>query len=356
MKNSIAEGKAKRQYLLTCKVLWFDVLCLCHVVLCCDLMCCVVSCCVLWIDVMCCVVLCCSVLWFDVLCSDVLCIALSRQIACIFYEISISKYFFCFFRCCFKFFEEDSSLRSLFVRLALPIYQARQQARERKDTGGNEDAKVSSPITVHLRTESVSVLKQNMPENHQYVRFRDSICQNPLWSISVQDKRDSLNSASCEPQTTEEKAKDSVLVCQSGLNSPLEIESDVGCGSAHHDGVHDAVPSRETKKTSCSSWTLLEGGDAGAGTSVDECMMRKHSLGVMEALGATVECLDDSLFLCDILTALGQIHASYNVKGHYLPVSETPNYLDINQQYFKIVDPYFVKSAIFSPTWSCGSR
>ena len=248
------------------------------------------------------------------------------------------------FRCCFKFFEEDSSLRSLFVRLALPIYQARQQAREIKDTDGNEDEKDSSPITVHLRTESVSVLKQNMPENHQYVRFRDSICQNPLWSISVQNKRDSLNSASCEPQTTEEKAKDSVLVCQSGLNSPPGIESDVGCGSAHHDGVHDAVPSRETKKTSCSSWTLLEGGDAGAGTSVDECMMRKHSLGVMEALGATVECLDDSLFLCDILTALGQIHASYNVKGHYLPVSETPNYLDINQQYFKIVDPYFVKS------------
>ena len=54
----------------------------------------------------------------------------------------------------------------------------------------------------------------------------------------------------------------------------------------------------------------------------DSSLINKHSHVVMEAIGATVECLDDSMFLCRVLIALGQIHATYDVRPHYLSVGE----------------------------------
>ena len=54
---------------------------------------------------------------------------------------------------------------------------------------------------------------------------------------------------------------------------------------------------------------------------LDELLLKKHANVVMEALGAAVECLDDSVFLTTVLVALGQIHATYHVKPMYLPVS-----------------------------------
>ena len=57
--------------------------------------------------------------------------------------------------------------------------------------------------------------------------------------------------------------------------------------------------------------------------SIDDYMLKKHATVVMEALGAAVECLEDTSFLSGILVALGQIHAGYHVKSHYLPVSNT---------------------------------
>lgn len=61
----------------------------------------------------------------------------------------------------------------------------------------------------------------------------------------------------------------------------------------------------------------------GAGHSsvhLDELLLKKHAHVVMEALGAAVECLEDSVFLSNVLVALGQIHATYHVKPMYLPV------------------------------------
>ena len=51
--------------------------------------------------------------------------------------------------------------------------------------------------------------------------------------------------------------------------------------------------------------------------------MKKHAHYVMETLGAAAECLEleDSSVLSNILVALGQIHGTYQVKAHYLPVN-----------------------------------
>ncbi len=57
--------------------------------------------------------------------------------------------------------------------------------------------------------------------------------------------------------------------------------------------------------------------------AMDDALVKKHALVVMEALGAAVECLDDSLFLSNVLVALGQIHFTYQVRPHYLQVSDT---------------------------------
>ena len=54
---------------------------------------------------------------------------------------------------------------------------------------------------------------------------------------------------------------------------------------------------------------------------LDEFLLKKHSNVVMESLGAAVECLEDSVFLSNVLVALGQIHAAYRVRPQLLPVS-----------------------------------
>lgn len=65
-------------------------------------------------------------------------------------------------------------------------------------------------------------------------------------------------------------------------------------------------------------------GDAGGGVSNSATVLRRHAQFVMETLGAAVECLelDDSSVFANILVALGQIHGTYDVKQHYLPVSD----------------------------------
>ena len=54
---------------------------------------------------------------------------------------------------------------------------------------------------------------------------------------------------------------------------------------------------------------------------LDDILLKKHANVVMEALGASVECLEDSIFLSNVLVALGQIHAVYRVEPQLLPVS-----------------------------------
>jgi len=50
--------------------------------------------------------------------------------------------------------------------------------------------------------------------------------------------------------------------------------------------------------------------------------LQKHGQFITETLGAAVESVDleDASVLTNILVALGQIHATYQVKPHYLPV------------------------------------
>ena len=55
--------------------------------------------------------------------------------------------------------------------------------------------------------------------------------------------------------------------------------------------------------------------------TMDEYLLKTHASVVMEALGAAVECLEDSALLSTILVTLGQMHAGYHVKPHYLLVS-----------------------------------
>jgi len=50
--------------------------------------------------------------------------------------------------------------------------------------------------------------------------------------------------------------------------------------------------------------------------------LQKHGQFITETLGAAVESIDleDASVLTNILVALGQIHATHQVKPHYLPV------------------------------------
>ena len=50
--------------------------------------------------------------------------------------------------------------------------------------------------------------------------------------------------------------------------------------------------------------------------------LQKHGQFITETLGAAVESIDleDGSVFTNILAALGQIHATYQVKPHYLPV------------------------------------
>ncbi|XP_074658496.1 neuroglobin-like [Tubulanus polymorphus] len=54
-------------------------------------------------------------------------------------------------------------------------------------------------------------------------------------------------------------------------------------------------------------------------SDVDEEKLSQHSLIVMQSLGAAVESLEDSLFLTNVLIAIGEKHAQHHVKEHMLP-------------------------------------
>ncbi|KAL5008329.1 hypothetical protein ScPMuIL_014229 [Solemya velum] len=50
-----------------------------------------------------------------------------------------------------------------------------------------------------------------------------------------------------------------------------------------------------------------------SGEEIDPEKLRTHGTVVMQGLGAAVESLDDSVFLSNILIAVGDRHAKYNV-------------------------------------------
>ena len=54
---------------------------------------------------------------------------------------------------------------------------------------------------------------------------------------------------------------------------------------------------------------------------IDDTQLKKHALIVMEALGSAVESLDDSIFLSNILVAIGQQHCKHNVSSTMIGVS-----------------------------------
>lgn len=53
----------------------------------------------------------------------------------------------------------------------------------------------------------------------------------------------------------------------------------------------------------------------------DERKLNRHATIVMQGLGAAVESLEDSIFLTNILIAMGRKHAQYHVKAEMVPVS-----------------------------------
>lgn len=52
--------------------------------------------------------------------------------------------------------------------------------------------------------------------------------------------------------------------------------------------------------------------------NIDEEMLQKHALTVMEGLGAAVESLDDSHFLNGVLISIGQTHTHRSIKPYML--------------------------------------
>lgn len=54
----------------------------------------------------------------------------------------------------------------------------------------------------------------------------------------------------------------------------------------------------------------------------DSVRLERHATLVMKNLGQAVENLDDSSYFSEMLTSLGEKHATYNVKPEMLPVSK----------------------------------
>ena len=52
----------------------------------------------------------------------------------------------------------------------------------------------------------------------------------------------------------------------------------------------------------------------------DEMKLKAHGKIVMDALGAAVECLDDSTQLTSLLIGIGERHALYGVQPNMVPV------------------------------------
>ncbi|XP_069117944.1 neuroglobin-like [Argopecten irradians] len=51
----------------------------------------------------------------------------------------------------------------------------------------------------------------------------------------------------------------------------------------------------------------------------DQEKLKTHATIVMQGLGAAVESLEDSVFLTNVLIAMGERHATYNVKSEMVP-------------------------------------
>ena len=55
-------------------------------------------------------------------------------------------------------------------------------------------------------------------------------------------------------------------------------------------------------------------------TCIDDEKLKAHGKVVMDALGAAVECLDDSSQLISLLISVGERHALYGVQADMVPV------------------------------------
>ena len=53
---------------------------------------------------------------------------------------------------------------------------------------------------------------------------------------------------------------------------------------------------------------------------IDDEKLKAHGKIVMDALGAAVECLDDSTQLTSLLISVGERHALYGVQADMVPV------------------------------------
>ena len=62
---------------------------------------------------------------------------------------------------------------------------------------------------------------------------------------------------------------------------------------------------------------------------IDESLLKSHAKVVMNALGACVECLDDSGQLTKLLIGIGERHAMYSVTPDLIPVTGLLFYVNL---------------------------
>ena len=68
---------------------------------------------------------------------------------------------------------------------------------------------------------------------------------------------------------------------------------------------------------------------------IDDEKLKAHGKIVMDALGAAVECLDDSTQLTSLLISVGERHALYGVQADMVPVCKLP--IIIAYMYLRVI-------------------
>jgi len=77
--------------------------------------------------------------------------------------------------------------------------------------------------------------------------------------------------------------------------------------------------------TTAAAAAAAAAGGEGSDVGLRHSTLHRHSQFVMETIGAAVESLDfdDPTVFINILVALGQIHCTYDVQQHHMPVSDS---------------------------------
>ena len=68
---------------------------------------------------------------------------------------------------------------------------------------------------------------------------------------------------------------------------------------------------------------------------IDDEKLKAHGKIVMDALGAAVECLDDSAQLTSLLISVGERHALYGVQADMVPVCKLP--IIVTYMYLRVI-------------------